>query len=261
VDDQRRRTTDPGGRAVTVAAHARPDADALVTLARDLEPAASSGDIVDVLATGAGAKPLAGVTLCYTDDGRPAWDVVDSSATALERGALGDCLDDLGFVWRLDPVGTATEDRKYVWYDLLLALPGGEGAAYLETAPSDPATRDAGAYGRALGYPDTAIDWFDGDPVPIDRSVFDVVRAARPDDTTALALAACVPYVPAPTSSGAADAVADGRRLVDALCRLGTEARATDYVRGLLCDRVRGTLPRVDAPDTGGDLLATAMPC
>jgi hypothetical protein len=245
---------------VSGASVARPAAADLLSLARGLESATSASDLVDVLATGAGAKPLAGVTLCYTADGHPAWDAVDTGPDALGRDALGPRLDALGFEWRRTPVGAGTEDREYRWYDLLLALPDTEGAGYLETAPAQPSARDARTYGRALGYPDSAIDWFDRDA---GRTALEVVRAARPDDLAAVTLAACVPYVPAPTLPGAADAVADGRRLVDALCRVGTEAGEPWYVRSLLSERVRGRLPR-ERGRSGAlveDALTDAMPC
>lgn len=254
-------TRDPAeGAIVTTTTVAPAEASGLVALGRDLDTATPVGDIVDVLATGAAAKPLAGVTLCYTERGHPAWEAVDTGADALRRDALGDRLDELGFEWRLTPVRTAVEDREYTWYDLMLALPESEGARYLRRARADPAARDHRTYGRELGYPESAIDWFVGGSAGHDRSVFDVLRA---DDADPLSIvhAASVPYVPAPTSTGAADAVADGRALVRDLCRLADDAGELAYVRDLLAERVEGVLARHDVSLPGRAVVAAAMPC
>lgn len=244
---------------MTAGAVARPEPAGLVALARDLESAAPSGDVLDLLAAGVREKPLSSATLCYTEAGVPAWDAPD--ATGLHRDALADRLDELGVVWRLTPVRSGTEDRRYTWYDLLVALPGSEGADYLGTAPGDPSRRDDRAYGRALGYPDSAVAWFRERTGTSDRSVFDVVRVAYPDEPAALAHAASVSYVPAPTPRGAEDAVEDGRELGRALCRLDRVADGDGYVRSLLAERVDGTLAQHGVTDAGVDDLAAPVPC
>lgn len=242
---------------MTVETIVRPEPTELVALARGLESAAPGGDILDLLAVGVGEKPLASATLCYTAGGIPAWDAPDPAGC--HRDALTGRLDDLGFAWRLTPVRSGTEDRRYTWYDLLVALPGSEGAAYIETAPEAPSRREDRAYGRALGYPDSAIAWFLGETEPTDRSVFDVLRDTHPDDRRALAHAASVPYVPAPTVRGAEDAVADGRDLTRALCRLDSVAGADGYVRSRLTERLRETLTQHGIEDVAE--RAGAVPC
>lgn len=249
-----------GETTVTTTTVAPREASDLVALGRDLDTATPGSDILDVLTAGVAAKPLAGVTLCYTASGHPAWGEVDTGPDVLRRKTLGDRLDALGFEWRLTPVRSAAEDREYTWYDLLLAPPESEGAEYLRRAPADPAAREHRTYGRALGYPESAITWFTGRTSGGDRSVFDVLRTTGAGPL-AVVHAASVPYVPAPTPTGADDAVADGRALVGELCRLGNVADERGYVLDLLTGRVEGTLCRYDVSLPSRTVVAAAMPC
>lgn len=233
-------------------------ASGLVALGRALDTAAPTGGVLDVLAAGEGTKPLTGVTLCYTADGRPAWNEVDTSSGALRRDDLGDRLASLGFEWRLTPVRTATEDRQYTWYDLMVARRGSNGVTYLKRAPADPAVREHRTYGRALGYPESAVDWFTG-PVPEDgHSAFDVLQSNEADPLSVVH-ASSVTYVPAPTPAGVDDAVADGRALTAALGRLADAADERPYVLDLLTERVEETLARYDVALPGRPVAAVAL--
>lgn len=255
---------DPSGRhrigegpAVT-APSAESRASGLVALGRALDTAAPASGVLDVLAVGEGTKPLAGVTLCYTADGHPAWDEVDDSAGALRRDDLGDRLTSLGFEWRLTPVRTATEDRRYTWYDLMVARTGSDGVTYLERAPADPAARQHRAYGRALGYPESAVDWFTRPVSEGGRSAFDILQLNGMDPLSVVH-AASVTYVPAPTLDGVDDAVADGRALTAALGRLADAAAERPYVLDLLTERVEETLARYDIALPGRPVADVAL--
>ena len=224
---------DPGGLA--------PDAERLVGLARGLAPAAPAGDILDLLAVGAGVKPMAAVAACYTDAGAPAWGDVDEAA--LRRGEVGDRLEALTIEWHLQPVETVHEAGTAItWYELLC---GREGVtAFVEATGPLPGDRTEREYGRALGYPASAVDWFVGRD-GADRSVFDVIRTSGREER-AVTLAASVPYVPAPTPRGAADAIDDGRRLTEALGQLDGAAGGALAER-LLGERIDATLSERDA--------------
>lgn len=219
-----------------------PDAERLVGLARALESAAPAGDILDLLAVGAGAKPMAAVAACFTDAGAPAWAAVDDDPT-LRRGDLGARLDELALEWHLQPVETVHEEGTAItWYELLCGRNGV--TSFVERTGPLPADRTERQYGRALGYPSSAVEWFvdhDGG----DRSVFDVIRTSGREER-AVTLAASVPYVPAPTPRGAADAIDDGRRLTEALGRLDDAAGST-LAEELLGERIDATLTERDA--------------
>jgi hypothetical protein len=223
----------------------RPEADAsrLASLGRALEPAAPAGDILDLLAVGAGVKPMAAVAACYTASGAPAWGTVSDGSAALSRDTLGDRLDELALEWHLQPVETVREDGFTVtWYELLC---GPEGvSAFVERTGPLPGDRSQREYGRALGYPPSAVEWFVGTE-EADRSVFDVIRTDGRGERS-VTLAASVPYVPAPTPQGAVDAVGDGRRLTEALGRLDAAA-GDDFAEELLGERIDTTLTEYDA--------------
>lgn len=222
------------------------DASRLVSLGRALEPAAPAGDILDLLAVGAGVKPMAAVAACYTASGAPAWGEVSDGSGALPRGAVGDRLDELALEWHLQPVETVREDDCIVtWYELLC---GPEGvSAFVERTGPLPGDRTQREYGRALGYPPSAVEWFVGTE-EADRSVFDVIRTGGPEERS-VTLAASVPYVPAPTPQGAVDAVGDGRRLTQALGRLD-DAAGSGLAEELLGERIDATLAERDADVT-----------
>ena len=219
-----------------------PDAERLVGLARGLAPAAPAGDLLDLLAVGAGVKPMAAVAACFTDAGAPAWGAIDEEST-LRRGAVGDRLDALTLEWHLQPVETVHEDGTAItWYELLCGQTGV--ASFVERTGQLPGDRTERQYGRALGYPSSAVDWFVGHDGS-DRSVFDVIRTSGREER-AVTLAASVPYVPAPTPQGAADAIDDGRRLTEALGRLD-DAAGSSLAEELLGERIDATLAERDA--------------
>ncbi len=227
----------PGGLA--------PDVERLVELARGLEAAAPAGDILDLLAVGAGVKPMAAVATCFTDTGAPAWGPVEKDS-GLRRGDVGDRLDALALEWHLQPVETVQEDGTAVtWYELLCGQGGV--ASFVERTGPLPGDRTERQYGRALGYPSSAVDWFVGHNGG-DRSVFDVIRTSGREER-GVTLAASVPYVPAPTPRGAADAIDDGRRLTEALGRLDNAAGGC-VAEELLGERIDATLTERDADVT-----------
>lgn len=221
----------------------RERARTLVDLGKDLSTATPGGDVLDMFAVAVGNKPLAGMAACYTATGEPAWDAVDTAEDALHRGDLEARLDAAGFQWHVQPVETVHDDRTVTWYELLVSQ-GGEAERFVERAGPRPGDRTEREYGRALGYPESAVDWFVEEHDDA-RSVFDVVRTADGHSDRALALAASVPYVPAPTPQGAVDAIEDGRDLTHALGALDAAA-GTDYVETLLGERVDDRLSAHD---------------
>lgn len=236
------------------------EAHRLLSLGRDLGPAAPNDDIVDMLAVGAGAKPMAGLATCYTADGVPAWDAIEPDPS-LGRDRLGGRLDAAGFDWAMTPVETVAEDgRAFIWYELLLGTDRQTVSRFLRRAGSVPGARTERQYGEALGYPTSAIDWFvergrDADS----NSVFDAIAQSETIGTNAQTLAASVPYVPSPTEKGARDAIADGRELTNALGYLDDVADRNAYAETLLGERVRRTLASYDAAQAWRDPLHRAM--
>lgn len=221
----------------------RERARTLVDLGRDLSTATPGGDVLDVLAVAVGNKPLAGMSACYTATGEPAWGAVDTAADALHRGDLERRLEAAGFQCHAQPVETVHDDRTVTWYELLVSE-GREAERFVERAGPLPGDRTEREYGRALGYPESAVEWFVEEHDDA-RSVFDVVRTADGHSDHALALAASVPYVPAPTPQGAVDAIEDGRELTHALGELDAAADS-DYVETLLGERVDDRLSAHD---------------
>lgn len=232
----------------------------LLRLGRDLGTAVPSGDILDMLAVGAGIKPMAGMAACYTADGAPAWDAVEPDPD-LGREAVADRLDEAGFQWRMTPVETVREDgRQFTWYELLVGVDGRSVPEFVERTGQRPAERTQQEYGEGLGYPDTAIRWFvEREPETDYDSVFGVIDATGGYSENAQMLAASVPYVPAPTEAGARDALADGRELTDALGHLDDVAERAAYAETLLGERVRETLTTHDATEAWRDPLHRAM--
>ncbi|MFC6837762.1 hypothetical protein [Halomarina ordinaria] len=237
-----------------------PHARRLVDLGRDLSPAAPVSDVIDILAVGIGAKPLAGVAACFTEDGAPAWDDVASNAV-LTHDRLGDRLDDAGLDWHLTPVETVDDGEETVtWYELLVGSDGRSLPDFLAATGPRPTDRTERQYGRALGYPESSVEWFVTHPVDVEtRSVFDVINeqcGSGDDDVT---LAASVPYIPAPTRQGARDALDDGRGLTEALGTLDAAADEDGYAELLLGERVRETLDTYDQRRAWRDPLSRAM--
>ncbi|WP_254546087.1 hypothetical protein [Halomarina pelagica] len=231
----------------------------LLALGRDLAPAASVSDVVDVLAAGVGAKPMAGVATCFTAAGTPAWDAVAPDAR-LTRDALGDRLDAANLDWHLTPVeDVRTVDEEITWYELLVSAAPDAIPRFLDAAGTEPSARTEREYGEALGYPDSAVDWFVSHPVEAtEGSVFDVI-SERYEGDDAVTLAASVPYVPAPTLRGASDAIEDGRALAGALGRLDASAERDALAEPLLGERIRETLATYDQRRAWRDPLSRAM--
>jgi hypothetical protein len=222
-------------------------ASALIELGRALAPAAHEPDVLDLLAVAIGVKPLASVATCYAGAGRevPAWERPDP--TGPERAALGERLDAAGLDWRFDPVDSVREDgRTFTWYELLVGADGESLSAFVEATGSNPAARSDRAYGEALGYPASAVEWFVDCREKAARSAFDYLRESADHGEAALAVAASVPYVPAPTPRGARDVVIDGRTLVSGLAELDSAA-GEEYAEGLLARRVAATLSDPEA--------------
>lgn len=232
----------------------------LLTLGRDLATAVPSSDILDMLAVGAGIKPMAGMAACYTADGAPAWDAVEPDPD-LSREGVADRLDEAGFQWRMTPVETVREDgRQFTWYELLVGVDDHSVSEFVERTGQRPAERTQREYGEGLGYPDTAVRWFvERDPDTDYDSVFDVIATSGGYSDNAPMLAASVPYVPAPSEAGARDALADGRELTDALGHLDDVAERSAYAETLLGERIRETLTSHDATDAWRDPLHRAM--
>jgi hypothetical protein len=235
------------------------EARRLQSLGRDLEPAAPTSDVVDLLAVGAGVKPMAGLATCYTDEGKPAWDAVPPGET-LGPDRLGDRLEEAGFDWAITPVSTVEEgDRSFTWYELLVGRDRQTVPRFVRSAGDRPGDRTRRQYGEALGYPDSAVDWFvDGKPETGYDSVFDVVESCDGFGATAPAVAASISYVPCPTVEGARDAVADGRELADALGAVDDVAGEA-YAESILGERVRETLATYDAAQRWRSPLHQAM--
>ncbi len=237
-----------------------PHARRLLSLGRELGPAAPNSDIVDMLAVGTGIKPMAGLAMCYTADGAPAWDAVEPEPS-LDRRELGGRLDAAGFDWVMTPVETVEDDgRAFTWYELLLGTDRQTVPRFLRTSGPTPGARTEREYGEALGYPDSAIEWF------VDRgvdtgydSVFEVIARSEVYSNKAQTLAASVPYVPSPTQEGARDAIADGQDLTNALGYLDDVADRDAYAETLLGERVRETLANYDATHAWRDPLHRAM--
>ncbi|MFC7153856.1 hypothetical protein ACFQPA_15560 [Halomarina halobia] len=230
----------------------------LLDLGRDLGPAAPVSDIVDVLTVGVGAKPMAGVATCFTAAGTPAWDDVAPDAR-LTYGALGDRLDAVGLDWHLTPIERLPRDGEVTWYELLVSGDRRTLSRFLDDAGVQPSDRTEREYGEALGYPDSAVEWFVSTSVAAtDDSVFDVI-AERYVGDDAVTLAASVPYVPAPTVRGARDAIDDGRALTEALGRLDESADRDEFAELLLGERVRETLATYDQHRAWRDPLSRAM--
>jgi hypothetical protein len=236
----------------------RADAERLVSLGRDLGAAAPSGDVIDMLAVGIGVKPMAGLATCYTDDGKPAWDAVETDP-AMPRSTLGDRLSAAGFQWTFTPVETVHEDgRAFTWYELLVGADGTTLREFLARTGTHPDDRTEAQYGRALGYPESAVDWFVERPAARYDSAFEVIQHGDYGED-AQTLAASVPYVPAPTDVGAADAIADGRELTDALGRLDSRSDRGSFAETLLGERVSETLATHDETEPWRDPLHRAM--
>ncbi|MWG36798.1 hypothetical protein [Halomarina oriensis] len=236
----------------------RPLADRLLSLGADLGTAAPSGDVIDMLAVGVGVKPMAGLAACYTESGAPAWDAVETDPS-LPRSSLGARLDDAGFQWTFTPVETVHEDgRAFTWYELLLGSDGETLPTFLSRTGTHPNHRTEAEYGEALGYPDSAVEWFVNRPASRFDSVFDIIeREGFRDD--AQMLAASVPYVPAPTHDGASDAIEDGRELTDALGQLDAASVRDEFAEALLGERVSETLATHDQTEPWRDPLHRAM--
>jgi hypothetical protein len=236
----------------------RPTAERLLALGRDLGSAAPSGDVVDMLAVGIGVKPMAGLATCYTETGEPAWDAVEADP-AMPRGDLGERLSEAGFQWTFTPVETVHEDgRAFTWYELLVGADDVTLREFLARTGTHPNDRTEAEYGRALGYPDSAVDWFVERPAGRHDSAFDVIQHGEYGDD-AQTLAASVPYVPAPTRAGADDAIEDGRVLTDALGRLDATTDRGSFAETLLGERVSETLATHDETEPWRDPLHRAM--
>ena len=233
-------------------------ADRLLALGEDLGAAAPSGDIIDMLAVGSGVKPMAGLATCYTDGGEPAWDAVETDP-AMSRSALGERLSAAGFQWTFTPVETIREDgRTFTWYELLLGADSTTLPEFLEQTGTHPNDRTEAEYGEALGYPDSAVDWFVNQPASHFDSTFEVIRHGEYDENAQM-LAASVPYVPAPTRVGAQDAIDDGRELTEALGRIDSATGEGSFAETLLGERVSESLATHDKTEPWRDPLHRAM--
>ena len=233
-------------------------ADRLLALSEDLGAAAPSGDVIDMLAVGIGVKPMAGLAVCYTDEGEPAWDAVETDP-AMPRSSLGERLDAAGFQWTFTPVETVREDgRTFTWYELLLGADSRTLPRFLDQTGTRPNDRTESEYGEALGYPDSAVEWFVNQPAAHFDSAFEVIRHGEYDEN-AQTLAASVPYIPAPTRVGAEDAIDDGRELADALGQFDSAVDDDSFAETLLGERVSETLATHDQTEPWRDPLHRAM--
>jgi len=234
------------------------EAERLLALGEDLGTAAPSGDVVDLLAVGIGVKPMAGLAACYTEHGAPAWDAIDADPT-MPRSTLGGRLDAAGFQWTFTPVETVQEaGEEFTWYELLVGADGETLPTFLSRTGTHPNHRTEAEYGQALGYPDSAVEWFVDRPAAHYDTAFEVIdRGAYESD--AGMLAASVPYVPAPTAEGARDAIEDGRELTNALGRLDAASDREAFAETLLGERVSETLATYDQTEPWRDPLHRAM--
>ncbi|MFC5972270.1 hypothetical protein ACFPYI_13090 [Halomarina salina] len=233
-------------------------ANRLLRLGEDLGAAAPSGDIIDMLAVGIGVKPMAGLATCYTADGEPAWDAIETDP-AMPRSALGDRLSAAGFQWTFTPVETVRDDgQTFTWYELLLGADCTTLPEFLEQTGTHPNDRTEAEYGEALGYPDSAVEWFVNQPASHYDSAFEVIRHGEYDEN-AQTLAASVPYVPAPTRTGAQDAIDDGRELTDALGQFDSVVDDGWFAERLLGERVSESLATHDKTEPWRDPLHRAM--
>ncbi|WP_250873554.1 hypothetical protein [Halomarina rubra] len=211
-----------------------------------------------MMAVGIGVKPMAGLATCYTEAGDPAWDAVETDP-AMPRSALGPRLNDAGFEWTFTPVETVREDgQAFTWYELLLGADGTTLREFLSQTGTHPNDRTEAEYGRALGYPESAVEWFVRQSASQFDSAFEVIQSGEYDEN-AQTLAASVPYVPAPTRDGADDAIDDGRELTDALGRLDTTTEQEAFAERLLGERVSETLATHDETEPWRDPLHRAM--